>query len=77
MFDSQQSALPFGPHVAAKPVQEGRGVQVPAVALQTGVSPEQAATLLHTPVGEQVCGPLPMHCLAPAAHTPHTPAPLQ
>jgi hypothetical protein len=74
--EAQQLALPFGPHVAARPLQ--LGPSVPAVthcpALHTGVAPPHAVPFCHCPFASHVCGVLPLHCFAPGAHTPwHTP----
>jgi hypothetical protein len=85
-FAAQQSALPAGPQVAAKPLQDGRGSQTFVAVLQMGVVPLQSAFDKHTTHFDVVpkslhfgmAAPHAPHVaaqLASALHTAHTPAP--
>ncbi|HEY5375426.1 MAG TPA: hypothetical protein VIK01_17220 [Polyangiaceae bacterium] len=89
-LDAQQLALPLGPHVAARPIQEGGGggPQTFVVVLQLGVVPLQSLSDRHpthcdvVPKFLHFGVPVPHAAqaapqLASALQTEHTPAPAQ
>ena len=88
MLELQQSWLPPGPQVLAKPRQEGRAWQAFVEVLQTGVSPLQSAFERQPTQAEVLLcalhfGVLPVQAaqvapqLASVLHSAHTACPLQ